>query len=172
MLSVADTGSIGSAPEAEPTPTPQEPGTGKPVQNKGPRYIYDTIFNKMSQRIGLMCLIASFFLPTDGGGFTICWFDNLFDLPCPGCGLGRSITNMTHLDPGAAFDYHPWGIPLYFLIVVLAVSNFFPQRWLDAMRAWMVTRENRARWFYWTFIGTFLVYGFVRLGYFMTVAPA
>ena len=160
-------------------PTPVDPGCADITKGEEPgaregsaasepaakHYLYDTIFNGISQKLALACLIASFLLPIDGGGFTVCWFYNLFDLPCPGCGLGRSVTNMSHLDVVAAFGYHPWGVPIYALIVVLAASNFFPQRWRDAMRTGMIQREPRLQWFYWTFIGTFLVYGFARLGY-------
>lgn len=47
------------------------------------------------------------------GSFSIpptCTFKNLTGLPCPGCGLMRSMVSATHGDVEASFSYHRLGL--------------------------------------------------------------
>lgn len=39
----------------------------------------------------------------------VCLFRHATGLPCPGCGLSRSVAALLHLDVAAAFAYHPFG---------------------------------------------------------------
>ncbi len=104
--------------------------------------------------LGPPLLLALFFLlpPPAGGGESIaglpslCLFYNLTGLPCPGCGITRSLTCCAHGLFGQAFRFHPMG-PLVFagligMTLAGAVSAArpglhitLPPRWLNSI-AW------------------------------------
>lgn len=49
--------------------------------------------------------------------FTLCPLANMgFDW-CPGCGIGRSITQLFHGNVGASLEHHWFGIPALVIIV-------------------------------------------------------
>lgn len=47
----------------------------------------------------------------------MCQFRNLFNVPCPGCGLTRSFVSMGHMDFVGAWNYHPVGVFFYAVVV-------------------------------------------------------
>lgn len=51
--------------------------------------------------------------PADDGGFVLCAFRRLTNLPCAGCGLTRSFCSMAKGDLPRAVAFHPLG-PLVF----------------------------------------------------------
>jgi len=76
-------------------------------------------------------LLGAFVLaPSAYGGFSIavgkitlpetCIFKNLFGLPCPGCGMTRSITSAVHGDISGSFSHHRLGL----LTVIFILSQF------------------------------------------------
>ena len=56
--------------------------------------------------------------PADDGGFVLCLFRRLTDLPCPGCGLTRSFCATAKGEVGRAFDFH-WLGPALFLVAAV-----------------------------------------------------
>ena len=44
---------------------------------------------------------------------TLCTFQLLFERPCPGCGMTRSIQNLAQGDVLSSLRYHPLGIALF-----------------------------------------------------------
>jgi hypothetical protein len=76
--------------------------------------------------IGLLLAVfaASFLLPLLGGtGLRICPFYLVTDLPCPGCGMGRSFCALSWGHVELAFRHHLMGPVLYFgLLVLLALQ--------------------------------------------------
>ena len=82
----------------------------------------------LSQRLvvaGPPVLLAAFFLlpPPEGNGTSLaglpslCTFHNVTGLPCPGCGITRSLVCCAHGLIGQAFRFHPLG-PLVFLVLI------------------------------------------------------
>ncbi len=64
-------------------------------------------------------------LPQDGtiGGMpSLCPFKNITGLPCPGCGLTRSVVYSAHGQWQQAITYHPFG-PLFLLGVGLTLIS-------------------------------------------------
>jgi hypothetical protein len=78
--------------------------------------------------IGALVLALSL-LPVPAGlqGRSICTFRNLFDLPCPGCGVTRSLRAIAHGDLASALDLNPFG-PLFFGAAVLLLLSPLWQR--------------------------------------------
>jgi len=76
--------------------------------------------------LGLFALVLSFILPPGRMEFSICSFYNVTGLPCPGCGLTRSIVYLSHLNFEKAFRSNPMGFPIYLVLLFLALYNFIP----------------------------------------------
>jgi hypothetical protein len=82
-----------------------------------------------------LALVVGALLPlhllTDGPSF--CPFKIATGLPCPGCGMTRSVVALLHGDLGASLFFHPLGI------VVVAASLA-----VGATDGWLWYREHRA----------------------------
>lgn len=79
------------------------------------------------QRLSLGCILFAYLLPLAGmsePGYSICWMYNSFRLPCPGCGLTRSVISFYHLDFQKAWFYNPFGIIISISFFMLAISGF------------------------------------------------
>lgn len=50
-----------------------------------------------------------------------CFFKYLTNIPCPGCGLTRSILSILRLDLISAIKYNILGIPLFIAIIILNI---------------------------------------------------
>ena len=77
-------------------------------------------------RLSLLVLIATIFLPTDGTGLDLCGFHRFTGLPCPGCGMTRGITSISHGAFATAWAYHPLAFVVYPLAFLLAVGAVLP----------------------------------------------
>ncbi len=63
-------------------------------------------------------LLYLFFInPYNEQSFSLCLFHNLGIDFCPGCGIGRSISFIYHLDFLNSFNAHPLGLIAFMLII-------------------------------------------------------
>ena len=62
-------------------------------------------------------LLAAFFWQPSDNGIILCYFRGLTGLPCPGCGMTRSLCAIAKGQILRSVQYHPLG-PLVFLIAV------------------------------------------------------
>jgi hypothetical protein len=104
-----------ASPEPELPPPAASPSLESAARNR-------TAFGVVS----LVVLIATIFLPTDGIGFDICAFHRMTDLACPGCGMTRGLTSITHGDFGRAWRFHPFAFAFYPLLALAALSALVP----------------------------------------------
>lgn len=58
------------------------------------------------------------------GSKTLCFYKNVFGIPCPGCGLTRAIVWFFRGDPARAFAFHPL-FPLVILCLSVIVFRAF-----------------------------------------------
>ncbi|MCB9597028.1 MAG: DUF2752 domain-containing protein [Sandaracinaceae bacterium] len=128
------------------------------------RPIYRKLLSPWSTGLATVMLAISFALPAGGTGLGIpmCWLKALTGVPCPGCGLTRSITNISHLHFAEAALYHPFGFPLYLLALVLVVALVWPRARRAFVRL-LIRNDVIARRAYWTFVGGFIVFGVGRI---------
>lgn len=127
-----------------------------------PRPLFDVLFHPAARWFALAVLVASFALPAGGFGFDLCWFKNLFHLPCPGCGLTRSLIALSHAELGAALRYHPFGPVFYAAAWVMAGVQLGGPRAQAWMRARVEAREAALRRRYHLGIVLFVGFGIAR----------
>ena len=63
--------------------------------------------------IGAVILVVTFALAWTHQSGPLCLWRTLFNVPCPGCGLTRSVEAIWHGHLLLSFRYHPLGIPLF-----------------------------------------------------------
>jgi hypothetical protein len=105
-------------------------------------------------------------LVTSGPSF--CPFKLMTGLPCPGCGMTRSVVALLHGDVPASAFFHPLGVPFVLAMLALAVADAFS--WWRGCRAGQSSRP--ASWLLervmttpapWVAIGALTVVWLVRL---------
>lgn len=111
--------------------------------------------------IPLLILTAAFVHPPHGLGVTLCPSRALTDIPCPGCGLSRSISCAVRGMWSESFGYHPFGI----VVVAICVATLL-YGWLGPkVGGLMRPRPRRIARIFWALFGTvFVMYGLVRAG--------
>lgn len=80
------------------------------------------------------------------GGYrwaSVCLFHRLTALPCPGCGLTRSVGALLRLDPTAAWSWNPAGFLVLPLLLAAAATLLVPAPALDRLHA-ALRRRSRA----------------------------
>jgi len=70
--------------------------------------------------IALLLLII---MPSDGLGFSACIFYHITGLPCPVCGLTRSMSSILHFEFLKSLAYHPLGVLVLGFIFMLIITN-------------------------------------------------
>jgi len=127
------------------------------------RNLYDVIFSPLTALFAIAALLLSFLLPPDGMGVPLCWFKSLYGHPCPGCGLSRSLTCISHLQFGKAWTYHPFGPLIYALFFANALLLLLPRQQRARLRMRLAEQDRWLRPIYWAIVASFLVFGIVRL---------
>lgn len=57
----------------------------------------------------------------------VCTFRSVFGIPCPGCGMTRSLTSIWHGNVLLSMRYHPLGLPI-FLCCLVCILCFLGDR--------------------------------------------
>ena len=122
------------------------------------------IFSPTGRLLAPVFLFASVFLPTDGLGIDVCLMHRLTALPCPGCGLTRSITCITHGELSKAAAYHPFGLVIWILLVALTAYSMLPGSIRRAVADAAVRNDLSIRPAYRLFVTTFVGFGLLRFG--------
>ncbi len=91
----------------------------------------------------------------------LCWFHSMTGLPCPGCGLTRSVFAIGGGDFADAWRYNPFGYVVYGVLLVLLVLPAL------ARVAPKLAALLESTWFINAFVAVnvvgLMVFGFVRL---------
>jgi len=133
---------------------------------QGRRPLYDVIVNPVSLRVAPAVLLLTVVMPSSGLPVTLCVFHAVTGLPCPGCGLTRSLASVSHGHVGDAFRYHPFGPVIYALLVGLTAAALAGEARRARLRAWLERGPlaPRSRVVYHGLVAAFLGFGLVRLG--------
>jgi hypothetical protein len=110
--------------------------------------------------VGLALAVAH---PSHGLGIRLCPFRAATGMPCPGCGLTRSLSCTLHGELAAAWDHHPFGPILAALLVAVGVLGLLPGAARTRLTDVLVQRPRLAHGLYTTFVGAFVLFGAARL---------
>jgi len=125
--------------------------------------------NKIITITSLLVIIISFILPPDGLGRSTCGLYILTKLPCPACGLTRSVTSISHMQFAKAFYFHPFGFIFYMIFLFLAIYNFMPEKIKNIISVFLVKNENIIKYAVTLIIFLFVIYGIARFIYMIII---
>jgi hypothetical protein len=125
--------------------------------------LHTLMFSRLGGAIAAVGLTVSILMPAEGIGVDLCGFLKLTGLPCPGCGLTRSVTNITHGNLGAAWHYNPFGFFVWATFAALAPCLVLPGRALRKVRGIVEPAAGWINGLVYTCLGCLLVYGVVRV---------
>ncbi|MBX3315636.1 MAG: DUF2752 domain-containing protein [Phycisphaeraceae bacterium] len=74
-------------------------------------------------------LVVAAISPADGLGINVCIMRATMDLPCPGCGVTRSMTLLTRGRFAESWHMHPLGGPILVALMFIALSGLVPEAW-------------------------------------------
>jgi hypothetical protein len=129
---------------------PPTSGTDAPVletsdeAGRGPRCA--RVFTRASASTTVLAwvvLVGAVVHPADGMGVPICPSHLVTGLPCPGCGLTRSVSCAIRGDLSLSWHYHPFGAGILLLVAVVAVVGILPAASRARVAAW---RKRNSRW--------------------------
>jgi hypothetical protein len=127
------------------------------------RRVFKSLFGPVPRVLAGVALAVSAVMPPDGIGFSLCLFERYTGLPCPGCGLTRSVACITHMKPAAAWGYHPFGFVVYALLVAAFVSNLFGAPRRERMLRWFETHGDGVNLACWAVTLALLAFGLARI---------
>ncbi|HVP09746.1 MAG TPA: DUF2752 domain-containing protein, partial [Phycisphaerae bacterium] len=97
--------------------------------------------------------------PPHGLDLPICWWKTTTGLPCPGCGLMRSLSCTIRGMFGPAWQYNPFG-PVWLAVASGgAAVRLLSARGQRRVRAWVSRHDQVLGTVYAGFVTAFLVYG-------------
>jgi hypothetical protein len=106
-------------------------------------------------------LLVAGITPPHGFGITVCWIKSATGLPCPGCGLTRSISCALRGMVVESWQYHPFGFLILAIFVSAAAMSLMP-----ALRRKLTRHiDSRPKLFgriYAGFVAAFVGFGIAR----------
>ena len=127
-----------------------------------PRAVYDLWLGKhcvLAAWLGLLLAVVS---PPQGSGVVVCWFKDATVLPCPGCGLTRSLSCAIRGMLVESWHYHPMGPFILALFTFTAVQSLLPRSFRDQLARQMQARAVIVHRLYVVFVIAFVAFGGIR----------
>lgn len=82
-------------------------------------------------------IVAAAVHPSQGLGIILCPSRLITEVPCPGCGLSRSLSCAIRGDLAASVGHHPMGPIVLGLFAIMALLGVLPRRRRSAINAWV-----------------------------------
>jgi hypothetical protein len=144
------------------------PFSKSPVLAQAKSWLLDSE-NASARWLGKYCVIAAWlglFLatvtPPHGTSFSVCWFKNCTGLPCPGCGLTRSLSCGLRGMFVESWQYHPMGLLILTMLLAIAFASVLPPRLRERLSNYMESRAYAFNLLYLAFVVAFLAFGVGR----------
>ena len=122
--------------------------------------------------LALLLWTVAIFHPPHRLDLPLCWWKATTGIPCPGCGLTRSVSCTAHGMFAEAWQYHLFG-PVWLAVATAGAGvRLLPRRFQDRIRT---SRKRHLRVgisAYLVLVAAFLTYGVVRtLGHYDALLP-
>ena len=104
-------------------------------------------------------------IPPHGTGFNVCWFNSCTGLPCPGCGLTRSLSCGLRGMFAESWCYHPMGLPILALFLVIGGWSLAPSATRKKVCRYIESHAILFNWLYLGFVGAFVCFGIIRAAF-------
>ena len=75
-----------------------------------------------------------------------CPIQQLFDKPCPGCGMTRAVTSLAHGEWQLSLQQHLLAIPYLILFSFIGIAAFIPDKHRDSFAQIIQFTANRTYW--------------------------
>jgi hypothetical protein len=109
--------------------------------------------------VGLFLAVIT---PPHGLGFSLCWFESTTGIPCPGCGVTRSLSCGLRGMFLESLHFHPMGLLILGLFCVTAIQSLLLRATRERLARFL---EFHARFFntlYLAFVASFVLFGVGR----------
>lgn len=145
--------------------------TPAPPRKTGVREVFSDIshglvvalLHPLVNLLGLIGLVVGLFiLPPQGMGPSTCGMQRMTGLPCPSCGLTRSVTSIFQGELVAAWQYNPFGFFFAGAFALLASLLLVPPSWKAKLRDRSRLWGTFATIVFLVGLGGLLIHGFVR----------
>lgn len=107
-------------------------------------------------------LLLAAITPPHGTGTTICFFKICTGIPCPGCGLTRSMSCALRGMFVESWQYHPLGIMILAMLLVLATISLLPRELRRGAARFIETHTSFFNAFHVLFVVVFVLFGAAR----------
>lgn len=121
--------------------------------------------------LGLAGLLIGLAMPPTGIGPSYCGMQRSMGVPCPGCGLTRSVSSVLHGQIAWAYHYHPFGLAFVAGMLVLGVGALLPTRWRNPVIERLGRYDNVLGWLFLIFCAGLLLFGIYRIAMVMQGNP-
>jgi hypothetical protein len=101
-------------------------------------------------------------LSPDRFGDSICWVQDATGLPCLGCGLTRSLSCALRGMFSASWHYHPFGIFILPLFLIIAGQSLLPRNGRQQCADFLESHARVSRHCYFAVVLLFVAYGVGR----------
>jgi hypothetical protein len=124
---------------------------------------HDCLFSRNFALVCLAGIVVALLAHREGMGFSVCGLQRLSGLPCPACGLTRSVSCFFQAHWGEAVRFNLFG-PMAALAMVFFGGLFFaPRRIVLRWRGALDRHETVVCVAYVTFTVLFFAFGVIRL---------
>ncbi len=133
----------------------------------------EVITNPLIGWLALVGLILGMFVfPPAGMGLSTCGMKSSIGIPCPGCGLTRSVTSTLHGHPIWAWKFNPFGILFALFFVTLWPLAFLTRRMRERVCEFVRPKEHLVAIAIFSFMGGLVIHGVVRAALIFEEHPA
>ncbi len=117
---------------------------------------------KASLLVAWAGLIVTAFSPPLGLGISLCWFEGATGVPCPGCGLMRSLSCGLRGLWGQSWHFHPFGLLVLGVFIFTAGQSLLPRVRREAVARFVEHHSVAFSALYVLFVIAFLGFGALR----------
>ena len=129
---------------------------------RNPESIHRLWLNKYTVGVAWLGLLLATLSPPQGNGILVCWLKASTNLPCPGCGLTRSLSCGLRGMFFESWQYHPMGLLILGFFLATAVASLLPSARRQTIANFMQSKAVLFNALFLAFVVTFIGFGLAR----------